>query len=208
MTDIPNLTELLGDMGDYALIIDSLASTLNGYSYEFISMKEYRKVLFQDRDFAGASKIYWTEMLNRAHLNACSSILRNQRWINGVINAASQKNFLVFSACYRGLIESASDSYSALSQVPLPLANKFKWIMTALAGESKFLLQDEHLENTLIHFSHARKLEKGERFPLPHKAKDTTYYIKKLQGADHGILLDCYSELCKSLFNKSPTDSF
>lgn len=53
------------------------------------------------------------------------------------------------------------------------------------------------LENQLIHFSHARKLSKGDASPVSHKAKQTADYVRSLETADLPRLYECYAQLCQ-----------
>ena len=51
---------------------------------------------------AKGMRIYWVEMLERAHLAAVTAILRSRRWLAAVLSTFSEKNALAFAAVFRG----------------------------------------------------------------------------------------------------------
>jgi hypothetical protein len=144
-------------------------------------------------------QIYWNEILGRAHLASATAILRSRQWIEAMRVAAMVPNLLSFAASFRGLLESAADSSSALKSVPLTLARDHPYVLRALAGEapSQTFLAPE-LEDTLIHYSYARHLTKAELQAVPrsHKALKVRDYIDILEKGQVTDVIQCYQALC------------
>jgi len=180
----------------YLPFLEPFADLAQGISYKFMPVEEFLSVL--DEHPAEATRIYWSEMLDRAHLTAVTSILRNKRWLNGVLNAVEHGNLLVFGAALRGFVESAADACEALRLVPLTLAESYEDIKSAVEGRLEHgIVVNAELEDALIHFSHGRKLPRDSTVAKSHRAKTSRHYLNILQGADHGDMHDCYSDLCE-----------
>lgn len=111
--------------------------------------------------------------------------------------AAKENNFITFASTFRGLIESAADAYYSLADVPMTLAENHRKIIRALEGNLDAVLLAGVLEEKLIHFIYARKIEKGEVVPDYLQAKSARAYLSELQQAKEGYIHDCYSELCQ-----------
>ena len=150
-------------------IINNLCSSLknNNYSYYFINNEIFIKLC--ENDPKNANGFYWHEILLRCHWVASTSLLRNQRWVNGVLNSIKEENFFSFAANMRGLIESATDSYDALKYVNRTIAEGHSDIEEALNLEKEELFHSAELESVLIHFTHARKLDGKKAFSFYHK---------------------------------------
>ena len=102
-------------------LVDDLGLERLETRYAFSDEEEYRELLV--RDLSEGMRVYWTETLQRAHLAAVTAILRSRRWLSGVVHAAAENNFLIFSASLRGLMESAADASTAFLGTPLTLAH-------------------------------------------------------------------------------------
>lgn len=162
-------------------------------------MDEAQYIQLAQNDPAEGLRVYWIEILERAHMTAATSLLRSGRWLSGIHDSYYAGNYHLFCAAYRGLIESASDSYFTLSAVPRTLSDLAQWINRALnktAGENFFISQE--LENILIHYTHARKIKKGEDVPDSHRAKHVRDYLDQISHCDDGKLQECYAELCET----------
>ena len=57
----------------------------------------------------------------------------------------------------------------------------------------------------MIHFTHARRLEKNEVAPVAHRAKHMTEYLTALQDASQKPVLECYHKLCEVTHPASPS---
>ncbi|KRF63794.1 hypothetical protein ASG99_21630 [Bacillus sp. Soil768D1] len=178
-------------------IINNICSSLNNtnYSYFFIKEDIFSKIL--ENNLREGNRIYWYEILLRCHWVASTSLLRNQRWVNGVLNSIKEENFFSFAANMRGLIESATDSYDALKYVYKSIAQWHSDIEEALTLEKEEFYHSADLENVLIHFTHARKIDDIVAVPNSHQAKTARKYINGLSRDGIASFHDCYSELCE-----------
>lgn len=178
----------------YLPMMDSIISAVVGTHYTFKDFEDYKQII--NRNFKDGMRIYWTEILARAHIAAVTSILRNRRWIEGVLSAFEASNLLSFTACMRGFLESAADSHDALDRVPGTLARNHLIIQQALDGRMDKSYVSPELEDMLIHFSHARKLSRDEAAPQTHKAKSIRDYLAILEKSGVPKVFECYSFLC------------
>ena len=167
-------------------LVDSLSLESLTTRYTFVDNEEYLELL--TRDVSEGMRIYWTEVLSRAHIAAVTSILRSGHWMSAVLSAYSEQNALGFAAAFRALMESAADTSVGLRSTPLTLAHIHPRICEALAGRALTMFGSKELEDDLIRYTHARFLKADERDSLPdtHKAlrpgdlKD----LKELGNAD------------------------
>jgi hypothetical protein len=150
-------------------------------------------------DMKEAMRVYWTEMLYRVHLAVATSLIRHQRWLAGALQAGLDQNLFPFGSCLRGFIESAADSRHTLIQVPFTLAENSRAIDRALAGLLETGLLIEELEDRLVHYSHARRLTKGEQEQAPAylRAKPAAEYISAFEGGLREQLREFYGRLCE-----------
>ena len=165
--------------------------------YSFTSPDAYERIL-RDSPHKGM-QIFWGEILARSHLTAVTAILRSRHWITAVTAAATSKHLLAFAAAFRGLIESAADSSSALRAIPRTLARDHARITQALSGDlgQPCFLVDQ-IEDELIHFSYARHLTKAELATTPqsHRARQIREYIELLESGQVTEVIACYRTLC------------
>lgn len=143
-------------------------------------------------------RVYWTEILYRAHFCSIVSLIRTKRWIDGLLSMARAPNYLGFMASYRGFLESSADSYYSLGKVSWWLADFHVVIRLALDDRLEQPTFFPDIENALIHFAHARRLEKGAAAPADHQARQTKEYIESLAGTADGRVAECYAHLCDS----------
>jgi hypothetical protein len=127
-------------------------------------------------DIAAYNKVYWQEILFRAHFGACTGLFRLREWLRGSERARADGNVLMLAAGVRGFLEAAGDTWQSFSDVAPTLADSHVVVRKALKGElSEQLVLAPELESMLIHFAYARKLKDGEG-PVLHRAataKDT-----------------------------------
>ena len=179
----------------YFPLLDQLISSFNGTKYHFEAVNKFQKIM-ADNPIEGAY-IYWKELLSRAHFAAVASIYRNYRWLEAIMIAHSQNNFFSFAASYRGFVESASDTYDGLNGVPSTLAKYHKQIIPLLKHiPNSAIAFAPEIEDRLIHFSHARKIDNGEDVPDSHKAKSVRQYLKSISD-DADLVVECYAYLCQ-----------
>jgi hypothetical protein len=148
-----------------------------------------------------AQAIYWREMILRIHLASCSALRRHGEWLRSLVMAVEEECLFGAFASYRGFLESAADSFYSLGAVPTSIAPNMSAISSRLRQKSdktKMLFVSEELENRLIHFSHARKLDHGESTDPVHAAKQIREYLNGIERAGVGVkgVHALYSELC------------
>lgn len=172
--------ELTGIETYYPVLLHGFICDLEGYSYSYMPAEEFAQL---DR-LETRQRIYWFEILERAHCAALTSLLRLHRWLEAMRTAGEAENYLSFAASFRGLLEAAADSRYSFENVPRMLANGFPYLFEAAHGRGRDLVLAPELEEALIHFSHARRLSRGEGAPDAHLAKRMKDYITRLQGSD------------------------
>jgi hypothetical protein len=195
------ITTVFGDSGlIFFPTMNVLIPLLNGYLYRFMDLDDYEQLLLGDQ--IEANRVYWIELLGRAHLTSVTSLFRLNHWACAILDAYERENFLSFSSAFRGFLESSADTVHALIHVPLNLAKSLAPVRLILKRNSDSeLLWAPELEELLIHYSHARgrsslkrqEEEFGVQFPTAHIAKTTRKYIDYF---DLSRVHDCYSELC------------
>ena len=124
--------------------------------------------------------------------------MRNWRWMDVIAVRIEHENFFRFAAGFRGLIESASDSYYTLGGVPLTLADSFEIVKKALEHHGGHVITtSKELEDRLIHFVHARKLRGNEKKenPASHNALFVNEYLEPLEKSCPSVR-ECYDWLC------------
>jgi hypothetical protein len=166
--------------------------------YKYLSLDEH-EALFKT-DAAAGVRVQMTELLYHAHFAAVATLVRAYRWAGGCLAAYSQDLFLPFCASARGLLEATGDSYDGLPRVPLALAGQKANIQKALKGTNPPLqLRYKDLEDVLLHFSHAKRVDKSQRAMSPDyvPAKLPSAYTKPLEDFPPGGFYDWYQELCE-----------
>lgn len=166
------------------------------------------KIKFED-DVPGAARQLWLETLYRVHCNVLVSYFKTIRWIDGVNSALQSGVYYSFVSNLRGFIESCSDSFYSMRSVPLTIARDFEVIKRITNGTSEDIyISHQNLEETLIHFSHASKLDKEQKKLLPDhmNAKQVREYLSSISDPQDRIDT-LYSYLCQivhpaSLSNK------
>jgi hypothetical protein len=191
-----NTLELLGsNVKNYYETINEIVKNLSGSKYFLMNNSDFTKIA--ENDLSNGMKIYWSEMLYRAHMTSTISIIRNYRWFSGILQASDNQNIMSFAACFRGFLESSADSFDSLFHIARNLAELQTTIKLALKQELNINIVSPELEDLLIHFSHARKVEKNEKTPLSHHAKTTKQCLVNLIGTENGPIMDLYKLLCE-----------
>ncbi|HWB58048.1 MAG TPA: hypothetical protein VG733_01085 [Chthoniobacteraceae bacterium] len=178
--------------------IHDVANGCDGFNYQFMEMDSYKR-LYENHQLAEAQRVYWSEIIYRAHITACASLLRAERWLNGVLDGYRIGNLFVWAASLRGLIESTVDSFIPLAAADSVFRKNLEQINKILKTEfSKTAYWSHDLENELIHFMHGRKLSGEESKQNPqHKTKRTQEYLLSMfPDKDHAVH-DSYRKLCE-----------
>lgn len=181
----------------YELLV-SFAGYADKQPYCFMDLEKFNELVKSEP--LQAQQIYWQELAGRAHFAATSSAVRHLGWLNGCLDAIAHNNYLAFCATFRGLLESAADSYEALHRLPAFIATNGGVISKVLKGEDlgKTVTLAPQLEESLIHFSHARaKLDLTKESPDAHRAQTIRSYLSILDRGQLAQVHDCYSELCE-----------
>jgi len=177
-------------------LVSKIISSPNNREYHFLSEEEFIKQL--NTNLLEANKIYWIEILNRVHFASFVSLIRNIRWIESMVLNYENNNFIGFCSSARGLLESSVDSYDTFIKVPIWISESFTSVKKSLHCEQKDTIHlDPELEETLIHFTYARKLLKNENAPKSHITKTIKEYIKFVDEEENGALYNFYSFLCQ-----------
>ncbi len=190
MTSISNI---LGKFGEIVQpIVDGVSHDVVGSCYRFTDEHEFKRLLPEEM-----ARVYWSELLYRAHWAASSNILRHKRWADACVTLYEHNaNYLAFCVALRGLTESSADAAHSLGAVALTLAENHQYISTALNGTATGVGLCKDLEDMLIHFQYARKLKKDEFAPVQHKAENLTTYIKSIELQVDPIVMPLYQHLC------------
>lgn len=176
----------------YPALLGTLVHAGRAYQYYYMPAAEFDLLA----DVGQRMRVYWFEILERAHCSAITALIRLERWLEAMRGAAELENFLGFASCVRGLVESAADTRYALGDVPGGLAATFAYSYGAVHGKAISVALAPDLENDLIHFLYGRRLKSGEEAPESHTAKRMKEYLNALQEESTGPLHDCYAELC------------
>lgn len=144
----------------FVVVVDRMTSAATVHTYDFMRNEDFRRLLSQDVN--GAMQVYWREILDRAHFGACASLLRTRCWLEGVLAGFRDENYHTFMAAFRGWLEASADTFDAFQEIAAQLAEAHAVIRRAIMGRLDQITLWPDLENRLIHFSHARRIEKGE----------------------------------------------
>lgn len=178
----------------YPEICKSIVAEGVGTYYKFMDISA-----FQVQPPGTINRVYWEEMLSRAHWAAISGLVRSSRWFAACsVQSVANPNYLGFCATLRGMTESAADITYSMGAVPETLALESSKVLAALKGSSKDLLVSTELEEALIHFQFARRLTKveSESAPSEHQAKSASKYISMINQEGYPVS-ELYSELCQ-----------
>lgn len=168
--------ELFGPLGAAARkLCTDLTSIAHLREYGFMQNDLFAKIT----DSRRSQQIYWQEMFLRAHWAAMLNLLRHGRWQAGCVAAYQiPGNFFSFTANLRGLVEAALDAQYSLGAIPMSFAEIHRNIQRVFRGERNRILISSEIEDRLIHFVYARKLDKQEQRTVPdsHETLDPKDY--------------------------------
>ena len=173
-------------------LLDSFAEAATRRSYRIMPLSESALI----SDPAERNRVYWQEILFRAHFGACTGLMRLREWLRGSERAFADANVLMLAAGLRGFLEAAADTFHSFSDVAPTLADCHVIVRKAISGKlaDQMALAPE-LESMLIHFAYARKLrpEEGPALHSAATAKDTVSIL--LESAPKAV--DMYGALCQ-----------
>lgn len=197
-----NAQSLIKHYSELGLFINNQLSKIQ-YTYSILDNDSFAQL--KDKPIE-LQAIYWQEMLQRAHWAALSSLLRNLKWISAITSSMTENNFLSLAANLRCLIESCADTFHALQAVAPTLAENNQRINSLIGSNpenDKCFFVAPEIEQSLIHFSYARRITKAEKsaeetIPEYHNAKSASEYLKILdQTSENGPTSQLYSWLCQ-----------
>lgn len=189
-----SVRDIFGLAGEvFPPIVQDLLAGSYDRNYQFLSLESFRSLSEVESNY-----VYWIEILYRSHWAATSSLIRYEKWYELCHHSSIVKpNYLAFCSGLRGLLECTTDTYHALGSVPLTIAETSTYIEDALLRRPTLKRGvSQELEDSLIHFSYARKLSKHEDAPKSHEAKTASYYIEQLDSPERP-LKKLYAELCQ-----------
>jgi len=179
--------EILG----YYELMRSFKTSRDEWRYRFVSEDDFREIT----DLTIHAKIYWSEMLSRAHIVVLISWFKALRWLESLNNNID--NFYGFCSNLRCLIESCADSFYTLRFAPLTISKDYRAIYESIHNNSTIILTHEPLEKILLHFIQGTKLSKEQRqtYPSEYNAKQITEYLSSIKD-DNEKITQMYSYLC------------
>jgi hypothetical protein len=201
MKNVPD-SELFGSPGVGALkLCADITSTPRLREYHFLQNDLFAKIT----DPYVMQQVYWREMFQYVHWAATLNLLRHKRWQTGCTDAyKSPGNFFSFSANLRGMLESALDASYSLGRIPMSLAEFHSDLQRVFRGERNETVIiskiSKEIEDLLIHFVYAKKLDKQEQrtAPASHRALEPKDYRNAigLPEQDRSAFQQLYDDLC------------
>lgn len=198
--DISKMCYIFGQSSEvYGLIFKDIYLEIIGERYTFEDQRVFElKCRNPDTGMLHARRTYWTEMLYRAHMASVASLLRTVGWIEVAIREHDAGSLYGCASAFRSLIESAGDIGISLGAVPYTLATIKHQVKAEIAGRSQEpMLTSRELEDALIHFTHARKVQKGEEAPESHRALQSYKYVGYVDRMQIPGVNEFYAQLCE-----------
>ena len=198
-TDLKTLEDIFdGPIRSLSPVMDVCLKKAADMEYPFLDRDAFDSI--QASNPMEAGRLYWQEILYRAHWAANSSLARSKSWFDGILNACVTQNYLAFCGCLRSLIEATGDSFPTMIKVAKTLALEFDVVRQQLKAQGTTIVINKELEDELIHYLFARKLTKKELKTVPesHQAKQSYKYIEPFKLINQTeALADMYSFLCQ-----------
>jgi len=175
-------------------LIDEITPTASTHEYTFVSDEWFSHWMSSAQyTVEECNHIIALELIEKAHLASVAALLRARRWADATCLMYDKKNFVGWAASFRGLLESAGDTYDGLLRIPIALAHHHREISRCLAGKEQNLVGAQELEEALDHFVHAKwtRTKKGDIL----KARENIDYVRMLQKAIPDVE-SLYHRLC------------
>jgi len=173
---------MLGPAQVYLHLIDGVLTGAQGHRYEFVIEEIYQSLLKSDSwSIQLNNTLLAKEVLDRAHLAAITSLIRNKRWAEAVCDAYRCENYLSWAGATRALLESAGDALYSLGPIAITLAEIHHDISACLRGKAKKDLYGfSKMEHLLDHFVIASWQRRSKDLNPVYRAKDNIEYVKEL----------------------------
>ena len=190
------LSEYFGPFGVPAWkLLPSIEAATKKQTYAFMDLEAFNALV--PKELEQVQAIYWREMMLRIHLACCTSLRRHGEWLNALLVAVEARSFFGVCSAYRGFLESAADSVYSLGGVPTTIASNLPSIINRLKGRpTDTVVASKELEDRMIHFTHGRKLDRGESADPVHAARQIREYLNSLKEAGVPEVHGLYAELC------------
>ena len=157
-------------------------------------------------DVPMSMQIYWTELLQRLHLASVTTLMRNEKWMQGIWFGVESNNYIVFASALRGYLEAFFDSYYSTNFKFIDIAENFTNINKALKGKLHRPLLCNEFEESLIHFYSASKNANSKTYNVEWLTPLTSRkYIDGFDLPNAELRHQLYSELCEVVHPASPS---
>ncbi len=182
--DAESCRKILGPAVAHLDILDQILPVVQKHRYKFIDDEAYTHFCTSEAyNVVDDNLILSLELIEKAHLASVTSMIRTQRWIDGVLQAYETQNFLAFAGAFRGLLESAGDSMDGLQHMPVQLAHAQHWIKMGLSGGQKDKrIGYTEIEKILDHYVLATWMRRPKGETPVALAKDNIEYVAQLEG--------------------------
>ena len=188
-------SRMLGRSQGYLDLIDRLLPVAQRHSYKFYDELTYKEWINSDEfSIAVNNQIWASELIDKAHLAAVTSLIWTRRWADAICQAYLAPNYFAWAAAFRGLLESSGDIYDGLGHVGLSLAKNHAGIRAVLLGRSRTIPLFSEIEEKLDHYVLATwGRSKNTRQVLV--ARSNVEYVKHLEHLIPGVE-SLYHQLC------------
>ena len=201
LTDPDGIEALFGPSAQfYVPLLREIMPRVFRVQYDFEDTPTYERKL-RDGTYtcADANRVYWRDFLFYAHLVVSASLHRNCRLIDASVRERWASSLPGWASCTRALLEAIGDASTTLHAIFSLLAGKHRSIRRCLEGkEDQTAMVSSEVEDLMTHFTHARRLTRGEKKQLPpsHEAKPAAEYIRDLAAYGMPDAPELYGELC------------
>jgi len=164
------------------------------WRYSFMPDDEYIKIKNPEL----MNSLYWKEILYRSHIVCLLTLIKCNKWIDGIILSKEAHHYYSLCANLRGFIESCADSFYTTRNIPKTMATNFEVIQRSINMNSQIVLINDLLENTLLHFIQGTKLSKEDKakYPENYNAKTIKEYLSSISSDENDRIIQLYDYLC------------
>ncbi len=141
--------------------------------------------------------VYWHELIMRMHYSSVTCLMRNSKWLSGIVNSIENNNYILFAASMRGFFESMVDTTYSIATKGSEVAMNFMNINLSLTKQMSKNFMAGKFEEDLIHFGYASKESFKKDKDPNHKPKLMRDYISDFDLPGSEMRHEFYSELCE-----------
>lgn len=192
----------------WCAVLEDINEKIVHKEYEFMDVLDFINLMLEDVPMS--MQIYWTELLQWLHLASVTTLMRNEKWMQGIWFGVERNNYIIFASALRGYFEAFFDSYYSTNFKFLDIAANFSNINKALKGKMDRPLLCNEFEESLIHFYSASKNanSKTHNVECLSPLKSREYINDGNNGFDlpnAELRHQLYSELCEVVHPASPS---